>query len=136
MRVHRGTSSYFLRIGLFPTTSNYYSIDASAFAFQACDVVFRDGSAGPRYWFCDVVRVLDAFAETTLHEIRSYRERTGLVNQSFINDKTLEFNENVIGNSHIFRTRYSFMDVFCDRLMKELCQNSNVKGVEFIKCFS
>jgi hypothetical protein len=113
----------------------FESTDPSAFAFQACDVVFRDGSTGPCYWLCDVVRVLDAFAEKTLQEIRSYRERTGLMNQSFISDKTLEFNENVISSSHIFSTGYS-SDVFCDQPMKDLCQNSNIKGVRFIKCFS
>jgi Protein of unknown function (DUF1629) len=114
----------------------FESIDVSAFAFQACDVVFRDGSAGPCYWLCDVVRVLDAFAEETLQEIHAYREKTGLTNQSFISDKTLEFNENAIRDSHIFRTRYSFMDVFCDQLMKESCQNADINGALFTKCFS
>jgi Immunity protein family (Imm11) len=62
----------------------FESIDLNAFTFQACEVRFRDGSMGPVYWLCDVVRVLDAFDESTLEDIRRYREQTGLTNRGFL----------------------------------------------------
>jgi Protein of unknown function (DUF1629) len=113
----------------------FESIDPQAFAFQACDVELRDGSGGPVYWLCDVVRVLDAFGESTLQDIRRYRERTGFTYSGFLGDKALVFNEAIIGDSHIFRTPYSFMDVFCDQSLKDACKQAGIKGVRFYNCF-
>jgi hypothetical protein len=112
----------------------FESFDPPAFAFQACDVSLRDGSTGPVYWLCDVVRVLEAFAESTLREIQQYRERTGFRYRGFRGDKTLVFNEGVIGDSHIFRTPYSRNDVFCDQSLKDACKDAGVKGVAFHDC--
>jgi hypothetical protein len=109
----------------------FESEDPQAFAFLPCDVKLRDGSTGPVYWLCDVVRVLDAFGERTLQDIRRYREKTGLTYRSFIRDKTIVFNEDIIGDFHIFRTPYSFMDVFCDQRLKDACKQAGIKGVRF-----
>ena len=38
----------------------FEALDGSAFAFQSCDILTSSGSAGPTYWLCDVVRVLEA----------------------------------------------------------------------------
>jgi len=43
----------------------FQGLDARAPAFQACDVSLADRTPGPKYWLCDVVRMLDAFAEST-----------------------------------------------------------------------
>lgn len=112
----------------------FESVDPAAFAFQECDVKLRDGSAGPAYWLCDVVRVLDAFGESTLQEIHRYRERTGLAYRSFLSDKTLIFNEVVIGGYHIFRTPYA-NDIFCDEILKNACKESSIKGVNLTIVF-
>jgi hypothetical protein len=114
----------------------FEAVDGPAFAFQACDVRLSDGSPGPVYWLCDVVRVLDAFGEKTLAEIRRYRERTGNRYRGFIGDTTLVFNEEVIGDARIFRTPYSPGDVFCDQVMKDACASAGMKGVRFRKCFN
>jgi hypothetical protein len=55
----------------------FEATDLRAFAFQACDVKLRNGSPGPVYWLCDVIRVLDAFGEKTLDKIR--RASLGIV---------------------------------------------------------
>jgi hypothetical protein len=109
--------------------SLFESIDPPAFAFLACDVNLRDGSPGPVYWLCDVVRVLEAFDESTVQEFRSGIKKAGL-----IGDKTLVFNEIVIGDAHIFRTPYS-PNVFCDQVMKDACKAAGMKGVQFHDCF-
>ena len=113
----------------------FESIDPRAFAFQACDVKLPDGSAGPAYWLCDVVRVLDAFGESTLQDIHRYREKTGLKYRSFLGDKTLVFNEAIIDDSQIFRAPYSFMDVFCGQSLKDASKEASIEGMKFRKCF-
>jgi hypothetical protein len=110
--------------------SLFETVDLQAFAFQACDVQPRDGSPGPVYWLCDVVRVLEAFAESTVQEFRSGIKHAGLMG-----DKTLVFNERAIGDSNIFRTPYSPANVFCDQLMKDACKAAGMKGVQFHDCF-
>jgi hypothetical protein len=112
----------------------FESFDPPAFAFQACDVKLRDGSTGPVHWLCDVVRVLDAFAESTLREIQQYRERTGFRYRGFWGDKTLVFNETIIRDSHIFRTPYSQDDVFCDQALKDACKAAGIRGISFCEC--
>jgi hypothetical protein len=115
--------------------SVFESVDRSAFAFQACDVTLRDGSPGPIYWLCDVVRVLEAFGPKTLEGIRLYQERTGFRYRGFIDDKNLSFDEQAIGEHHVFRTPYSLDDVFCDQVMVDACKNGGIKGVKFHKSF-
>jgi hypothetical protein len=109
----------------------FESVDPSAFAFQACDVRLSDGSTGPVYWLCDVVRVVDAFGDSTLQDIRRYREKTRLMYLGFMSAKALEFNDSVIGNCHIFRTPYSRDDVFCDQSLKDACKDAGIEGVAF-----
>jgi Immunity protein family (Imm11) len=64
----------------------FETVDPPAFAFQACDVKLRDGSPGPVYWLCDVVRVLEAFGESTLQEIRQFFANTGHKSRGFLGD--------------------------------------------------
>jgi hypothetical protein len=113
----------------------FEAIDPQAFAFQACDVQFRDGTPGPVYWLCDVIRVLDAFGESTMQDLRRFFEKTGLKYRGFIGNKTLVFNETVIGDSHVFRTPYSWADVFCDQILKDACKHAGIKGMRFRDCF-
>jgi hypothetical protein len=103
----------------------FETIDPQAFAFQACDVTYSDGSQGPAYWLCDVIRVLEAFDASTV------AKATG----SFLGDTTLVFNETAIGNARIFRTRYSFLEVFCDQSLKDACKSAGIKGARFFPCF-
>jgi Protein of unknown function (DUF1629) len=110
--------------------SVFEAADPPACAFQACDVTLRDGSPGPAYWLCDVVRVLEAFSEPTLGEIQRYKQTTGYY---AIRHEDLVFDESIIGASHIFRTPYS-LDVFCDQTMKDACKTAGIKGARFRDC--
>jgi hypothetical protein len=103
--------------------------DPPAFAFQACDVSLRDGSTGPLYWLCDVVRVLEAFGEPTIQELR----RNPVKFPALRNARALVFNETVIGDSHIFRTPY-WDEVFCDQSLKDACKAVGIKGARFVDC--
>lgn len=106
----------------------FESVNPPAFAFQACDVTLRDGSTGPIYWLCDVVRVLEAFDERTSQEIR----RSPIKFYSLKDTRGLMFDETVIGESHVFRTPYCRMNVFCDQSMKDACKTAGIKGVRFV----
>src|SRR5262245_54897964 len=97
----------------------FESVDPTAFAFQACDVRLSDGSPGPGYWLCDVVRVLEAFGGSTLEEIRKSGGEAGYYNL-IGSRETLVFNESIIGESHIFRTPYHTA-VICDQILKDAC---------------
>jgi hypothetical protein len=104
-------------------------VDPPAFAFQACDVTLRDGSTGPLNWLCDVVRVVEAFGEPTLQELRTNRFKF----PDLKNARALVFNETVIGDSHIFRTPY-WDAVFCDQSLKDACKAAGIKGARFVDC--
>jgi hypothetical protein len=114
----------------------FESIDPDGFAFQACDVRLRDGSRGPAYWLCDVVRTLNAFGEPILQEFRLYQKRTGNKYCGFAGRKDLVFNGDVIAGSPIFRTPYSWRDIFCDESLKGACKQAGMKGIVFGKTFS
>jgi hypothetical protein len=107
----------------------FESVDPSAFAFQACNVTLRDGSRGPVYWLCDVIRVLDAFDQPTVQDLRTNRNRFPTLRDQ----RTLVFDETVIGDSHIFRTPY-WPDVFCDQSVKDMCRAAGMKGLRFVDC--
>jgi hypothetical protein len=104
-------------------------LDPEAFAFLACDVRLSDGSPGPTYWLCDVVRVLEAFGQSTLDDIRRNPYRGFLLVR-----ETLVFNEAAIGEAHVFRTRYS-VEIFCDQSVKDACQRAGMRGTKFLPCF-
>ncbi len=110
----------------------FESVDPPAFAFQVCDVTLRDGSTGPVYWLCDVVRVLEAFDERTSQELRRSPNKF----YSLKNARSLIFDETVIEELHIFRTPYSYTSgsVFCDQSMKDAFKAASIKGVRFVDC--
>jgi Protein of unknown function (DUF1629) len=108
----------------------FESIDPAAVAFQACDVFLRDGSIGPPYWLCDVVRVVEVFDEATVQEIRSHFFRFSWLRHK----RCLVFNTTAIGKAHMFRTPSVNGKVFCDQTMKDACKAAGMKGVMFQDC--
>lgn len=105
-------------------------LDLEAFAFQSCDVSFADGSSGPTYWLCDVVRVLDPFTEATREQLRENRVKIF----SLRNQCALDFDEHIVGNARFFRTPYMPPIVFCDEGVKQACKSSVIRGVRFKEC--
>lgn len=95
-----------------------------------CDFTLADGAPGPLYYFCGVLRTLDALDEGA--------SRLKIKVGDYINGKfyslsgggNLVFREDVVGSAHIFRTPFTD-NVFCDRALHDAVKASDVKGVAF-----
>jgi Immunity protein family (Imm11) len=105
------------------------SVDAEGFTFVECEVYLRGGEPGPRYWLCDVVRVLDAVDEEA-SRLRIYDEQD-YKSYSLMGGANLVFNEHVVGSAHIFRMAYLEPVVICDWALKEACKAAALKGIAF-----
>ncbi|WP_338821842.1 DUF1629 domain-containing protein [Bradyrhizobium septentrionale] len=108
----------------------FEDLDPEAFAFQACEVRLANGSPGPSYWLCDVVRVLEAFGPSTLDDIRKHPYRAFLLVR-----ESLVFNETAVGEAYVFSTPYS-VEIFCDQRLKDACKQAGMKGATFKACFN
>lgn len=105
------------------------SIDPSAFEFVECDYRLADGTAGPRYFLCDVTRVIDAVDEAA-SKFRIIHE-DGYPGGKFYDLKggsSLAFRRDVVGSAHIFRTPYSGNLVFCDRALRDAVLSAGIGG--------
>ena len=108
----------------------FEATDHEGFAFTACDFTLADGSPGPQYYLCNVVRTLDALNEEE-SEVRIKHEPSGRKIYSFRGGARLAFRAEVIGLSHVFRTPYS-RDVFCDALLRDACKAAGLTGLWFV----
>lgn len=104
------------------------SVDPNAFVFVEAEYRLADGSAGPTFFLCDVVRTVDALDEdaSQLNIIISdefvegkYYDLTG--------DVRLAFKKDVLGSAHVFRLPYHGM-VFCDRVFKDAVEAAGIGG--------
>jgi hypothetical protein len=102
------------------------AVDANAFAFVDIDYRLADGSKGPTFFLCDVVRTLDALDENASQlnieisdefEEGKYYDLTG--------DVRLAFRRDVLGSAHVFRLSFHG-GVFCDRVFKEAVEAAGI----------
>lgn len=95
------------------------AVDPDAFVFAETDYRLADGSRGPTYFLCDVVRTLDALDEeaSTLNIIISDDYEAGK-HYSLAGGTRLAFKRDVLGSAHVFRLAYNG-GVFCDRVFKD-----------------
>ncbi len=108
----------------------FESTDPDGFAFAACDFTLADGSAGPPYYFCGVLRSLDALDEDA--------SRLKIEIGDFVNGKyydrsggaSLIFRKDAVGSAHAFLTPFA-LDVFCDHVLRDAVVASGVQGVRF-----
>ncbi|MCC8538921.1 DUF1629 domain-containing protein [Xanthomonas axonopodis pv. poinsettiicola] len=114
------------------------SVDNDAFAFAECDVRLGNGAQGPKYFLCDVVRVLDAVDEDN-------SKLKIEIDDDFVNGKyyatgggaSLAFKREVLGDAHVFLTPYSLF-VVCDQVFKAAVHRAGVpedpelSGISFI----
>ncbi|PJG54226.1 hypothetical protein CVM73_15530 [Bradyrhizobium forestalis] len=120
------------------TKAVFERLDPEAFVFVPCDVRMPHGIYdGPKYWLCDVVRVLDALDES------QSRLRIGIRNdvryidhgrkyyELSLGDK-LVFREAAIGNAHIFRMAYHDAGIICDQEFKDACKSAGLKRIWYI----
>ncbi|HEX3504923.1 MAG TPA: DUF1629 domain-containing protein [Xanthobacteraceae bacterium] len=106
------------------------TVDPQAFAFLACKVQMPDGSGGPLYWLCDVVRVLDALDEEQ-SEIRIRTASDGSKVYDLLGNPRLIFKESVLGQCHVFRMKFFDAKVICDNEMKLACKAAGLTGLAF-----
>lgn len=95
------------------------AVDPDAFVFTQTDYRLADGSKGPTYFLCDVIRTLDALDEeaSTLNIIISDDYEAGK-HYSLAGGTRLAFKRDVLGSAHVFRLAFNG-GVFCDRLFKD-----------------
>lgn len=109
----------------------FESVDPEGFAFAACDFTLADATLGPRYYFCGVLRTLDALDESA--------SRLKIEVGDFVNGKyydrsggaNLVLREDVITPAHVFMTPFA-LDVFCDRTLHDAVVAADLSGVRFI----
>ncbi|WP_278937894.1 DUF1629 domain-containing protein [Pseudomonas helleri] len=102
------------------------AVDPGAFVFTETDYRLADGSQGPTYLLCDVIRTLDALDEDTSqlnivisddYEEGKYYGLTG--------DVRLAFKRDVLGSAHVFRLPFHG-GVFCDRVFKDAVEAAGI----------
>lgn len=115
----------------------FEGLDPAAFVFVPCDVRVPHGSYnGPRYWLCDVVRVLDALDETQSHLTIGIRDDPRYIDNGkkfyrIAVDSRLVFKEAEIGKAHIFRMAYSHAEIICDQELKDAWKSAGLKKIWF-----
>lgn len=102
------------------------AVDPRAFEFADVDYRLADGSQGPRYFLCDVVRKLDALnEEASLLEVIISDDYEGGKHYSLAGGTRLSFSKDIVGNAHVFRLAFHG-GVFCDRVFKEAVQRAGI----------
>jgi len=96
-----------------------------------CEVRFRNGTAGPAYWLCDVIRVLDAVDEAASRVKIKYDPIYGIKSYSLAGGASLIFKEDVVGSAHVFRVFHLKPAIICDQQLKDACKGAGLKGITF-----
>jgi hypothetical protein len=111
----------------------FESIDSEAFEFREVELRNRQGKRGPRYWYCDVVRLLDALdpessglgvqvmPDGAPHTMSMW---AGIAGNAF-------FKKSVIGDHHIFRLKTEPGTICCDQLMRDaIHKQPKLRGIQ------
>jgi hypothetical protein len=105
-------------------------LDEKAFAFLICDVILENGEKGPDYWFCDVIRILDAVDEKT-SSITILSDAQGEKKYKLAGGAKIAFRTDITGSAHIFRLSHLTPAIFCDARFKSACKAAGLKGINF-----
>jgi hypothetical protein len=115
----------------------FESVDSEGFSFIPCTVRVPKGVwDGPGYWLCDVIRILDALNEDLsrlkigIREDPVYRDFGQKYYQLF-GGSELVFNEELVGDTHVFRMAHLKSCIICDQEMKGACKSAGLKGILF-----
>jgi len=113
------------------------AVDPKGVSFVLCDVRIPDGVyGGPRYWFCNILRVLDALDEAKsrlkilIRDDDRYRDFDKKF-YDFSGGAELAFREDAIGDAHIFRMAYRGLTVICDQELKDACKAAGLARIWF-----
>ena len=110
------------------TKEVFEATDPDAFIFVACKTIIEEVEAVGDFWLCDVVRILDALDEPKTNPIVY---ENGSRHYGFIGFENLYFQEDIVGQSHVFRMMYSWSNVICDERLRSACKNAGLKGLIF-----
>lgn len=97
----------------------FEAVDPEGFQFVQCELVCFDGSVGPLYYLCDVIRTLDAVDEDA-SDVRVLTE--GYVNGKFYRlagGARLAFKKEFVNGAHVFRSPFNDALIVCDRVMRD-----------------
>lgn len=106
------------------------AVDREAFVFAETDYRLADGSKGPTYVLCDVVRTVDALDEdaSTLDLVISEDFEEGKY-YGLTGEVRLAFKRDVLGSAHVFRLPFHG-GVFCDRTFKDAVEDAGILTVK------
>ncbi len=107
----------------------FQSVDPNGFEFVECDYRLPDGSEGPRYHLCDVVRTLDALDEggSRLTVEHSDEFPDGKF-YNLLGGASLKFRKDVVGDSHVFILAFSGERVICDRVLHDAVVGAGISS--------
>ncbi|UDG73549.1 DUF1629 domain-containing protein [Achromobacter sp. 77] len=116
-----------------PLKRVFESVDPEAFVFSACDYTQADGSPGPQYYFCSVIRTLDAL-DVGASRVKKKYDRNFLTGEdelyySVVGGANLVFRDERVGNAHIFRQTLMSIDPVVDRVMYDALNAADLDGV-------
>lgn len=109
------------------------AVDRQGFAFVACDFTLADGTPGPQYYLCDVIRELDAL-DAPASRVKVKLEHDFITDQdvqfySIAGGASLVFKKGVVGGAHVFRQPNSGFAPICDRTMFDALSRAMLDGV-------
>ena len=109
------------------------AVDPQGFAFAACDFTLADGTPGPQYYLCDVVRELDALdvpaSQVKIKTDHDYISGKDVPFYSAVGGASLVFRKDVLNGVHIFRQASSGFFPICDRVMFDALASTSLDGV-------
>ena len=110
--------------------SVFESVDPDAFEFAACDYVLPDGTKGPQFYLCDVVRVVAALdRESSEYQTwidHDFHTGEAIEMISFSGGARLSFRKDAIGSAHVFRMGEKPSTVICDRVMYDAIRKAGI----------
>lgn len=106
-------------------------IDPEGVVFTRCETRLRDGTEGPIYWLCDVLRVLDAVDEEKSRVRVEIDPRYNSKIYDLAGGANLVFKEDIVGPAHVFRMRYLQSKVVCDHTFRDAYKNAGLRGLSF-----
>ena len=108
----------------------FVAVDPEAFAFAACEFVLPDGSRGPQYYLCDVVRQLAALdkdrSDFQIETARDHSTGKDVGIMSLAGGARLWFRKEVVGDAHAFRMAEKPSIVIFDSVLRDATRAAGI----------
>lgn len=125
------------------TKAVFEKIDPKGFAFVELKVKLLSGDYdGPRYFMCNVIRILDALDEAqsrikiAVRDDKAYSDFGRKYYSLLVGaaGAVLVFRDGVIGDARIFRMEYLRRTIICDEQLASASKEAKLKGMTFADC--